>query len=150
MWCPLLKVIKFFFPRVLSLLLVLATVRSFASSLVILPADTYDPGVYAMSVVEVPASAREVAVSVKRDNWVDTGRDVVSIRVEFSDDGGKTWAFLFGFKTSGGQLRDKAGVVVESTWMKFPLTGGSHTQRRIKGSLEVHSPIATEVTIGFE
>lgn len=147
---PSLKGIKFVFFRALCVLFVLAAGRSHAAPEVMLGRAEYRPGVYALQSTTIPENAHEVVVSLTREDWADTGRDVVSVRVEFSDDNGKKWAYLFGFKTSGGQLKDKSGIPIGRSWLTFSLPGGNHSGRKIKGSFEVYSPIVTEVSIEFK
>ena len=122
-----------------------------ASSQTVLPSQNYHTGVYAFPNVPLNENAQTVVVSVKRDNWPDTGKDVISVRIEFSKDNGRTWMFLYGFKTLGGQIRNpKTGAVQDASWMEFPLPESGGSQRQIRGAVETYVNLKTSVSIDIK
>ncbi len=122
-----------------------------ASSQTVLPSQNYHKGVYAFPNVPLNADAQTVVVSVKRDNWPDTGQDVISVRFEFSKDNGRTWVFLFGFQTQGGQIRNpKTGMVQDASWVEFSLPEYGQSHRQIRGAVETYVSLTTSLSIDIK
>lgn len=54
-------------------------------------------------------------VRLQRNNWPDTGSDVVRVQVLTSEDGGTTWTLLLGFTAGGGEVRNRDGSISTET-----------------------------------
>lgn len=124
---------------------------SFAETQVVLPAKIYATGVYDIASIELPAATRYITVSAKRMLWEDLGRDVISVQFEISSDGGRSWSFLFGFTTAGGEIKDsKTGLVKEKSAVRFDLGKESNGSLMIRGNAEMFTSLKTEIKVELE
>lgn len=121
-----------------------------AKDLIVLPEGNYQPGVYHFEPITVPKETQQLTVTAKREQWPDTGEDVVSIKIDYSNDGGKTWKNLFGFNSMGGQMVDrKTGIVQVQSWVEFNVPDLGSSDRQIRGRLETYTALTTELKIGI-
>lgn len=135
----------------LSLVCFVFPVISQAEPQVVLPSGIYQAGAYRIQPVPVFKEAQAVTVKALRDDWPDTGADAISIRIEVSQDGGKSWEELFGFKAPGGEIRsNRTGQVMEASRVKFQLPYIGHADRQIRGVLETYTTLSTTVSFDIE
>jgi hypothetical protein len=122
-----------------------------AAEKIVFPLAQYAPGVYEFSSQDVTTDAKTVTISALRNHWADTGREVVSIEIEYSKDGGQTWQNLFGFKTMGGDAVDrKTGILQNQSWVEFAIPDIGNPDRKIKGRLETYTALSTQLTLGIK
>ena len=69
-----------------------------------LATKTYQPGVYTSPKLLLSPTQSQITLTAARNNWPDTGADVLSISANASFDGGQTWSFLSGFTAPGGAI----------------------------------------------
>lgn len=133
------------------LLVLLFSLKSvYAEEIILLPSKEYKTGIYEFQAVAIPKEAQTITVSATRNQWPDTGREVVYVQIDYSKDGGRTWANLFGFKTIGGVSLDrKTGVVQDQSWVEFNVPDVGGLDRLIKGRLETYTDLTTQVKIGI-
>lgn len=66
----------------------------------------YEPGVYAINQTRpIPGGVKRVCLEFSRDDWPETGGDVIKVDVEVSYDGGSSWQYLMGCTAGGGVLK---------------------------------------------
>ena len=123
----------------------------FAAEKIVLPLTQYAPGIYEFPSQNVAVDAKSVTISAQRNHWADTGKEVVSIVIEYSNDGGQTWQNLFGFKTMGGDAVDrKTGILQNQSWVEFAIPDIGNPDRKIKGRLETYTTLSTQLTLGIK
>lgn len=150
---PLSSIFDFrsFVFSLLSLFCLISPIFSYADPQIGLPLNKYAPGVYDIQSFALPQEAHEITIIAKRNGWSDTGGDVISVRIDISNDNGRTWDFLCGFKTSGGEIKDrKTGEIKEKSLLRFVLPETQGTGRMIRGSVEMFTALETEVSIDLK
>lgn len=87
-----------------------------------IPKSRLTRGKHASPALAIPVGVhRVVGMSVLRDNWSDTGKDVARVSVMVSEGKGQTWKFLCGFTAFGGELRNRDGAIATHSSAKFAL-----------------------------
>ena len=115
-----------------------------------LPARHYGAGACTLASMDVPLNARKITVVAERDRWADTGKPVLSLNMEYSSDGGKTWSFMFSFKANGGEFKDPESRFGNASWFSFVLPEAGHPQRKVRGTAQIFSTIKTSIAVRFE
>lgn len=106
----------------------------------LLPLNTYSAGNYSGSAA-VPVGVKRAAIRLYRDNWPDTGGNIVSFSLDVSFDGGSTWEFLASATAAGGEpngIESKIGVLLKDD---------QNNQRRVRGTVQLGTDISTRVDL---
>ena len=119
------------------------------------PVNNFGPGSQTFPARSVPDTASQVTLALDRSTMTDPALDVV-LTIDFSPDGGVTWAstspgpqmggFPAGAEIVGGAVLNKDGSVATTSSRTFPFPPG--TNRQVRGSVVVSgAPLATIATL---
>lgn len=119
-----------------------------------LPLKRYKPGEYLLELHDVPSGSRGVSVSFDRPTWPE-GKEIISIDVEFSPNGGERWVPLCeGVSFYGGATPEYRGKLLDrvfyrrewpAEWVgnsRWPLRGSS-----VRVRVTVHKSLRTAMKL---
>lgn len=114
---------------------------------VLVPTNTFPPGTYHSAVYSLSAGQAQIGVSAARNNWPNSGSDVVSMTMEASLDGGISWQLLVGFTAAGGVVTNPWTHAVQATSdVTVMLPDPTNPNRQVRATVVIFSAINTAVS----
>lgn len=105
----------------------------------------YNPGVFTIPVTDMQVGQSKITIAADRNNWDDTGSDVISLRFDVSLDGGTNWQLLAGFTAKGGGAGaiDPWGSPITQSTFTMTIPESQNSNRKIRGSATIFTRINT-------
>jgi cyclophilin family peptidyl-prolyl cis-trans isomerase len=113
----------------------------------LLPTGNYKAGTFTSPVYDLQVNQSQVSVAADRNNWPDTGSDVVSVVVSLSFDNWTTQQVLAGFTAPGGNLTDPWGGSGAQSWFSVEIPQPENPNRQVKADVTTYARINTAVHV---
>ena len=111
----------------------------------LLPLSSVPAGTLPFAEQAVHDGATSIRLTMQRDNWQDTGANVITASFEISIDGGATWSFFSGFTTAGGNIYDANNVLQTETYVIFALPAAIN--RKLRGQMQFAVGLSTKIDV---
>ena len=131
-------------------------VKALAKSSLTVPSRSYAPGTRTVTIPDITTDDNGIKIALTRENWPDTGSEVITGQIDGSDDGGSTWYNLTVFGYEGGQqINPRTGQVVTScgpsvSWPeRYDGQGNATPQRpqQVRAILTNTTTLTTAITL---
>lgn len=95
----------------------------------------------------LPSTLSGYIVDLTNDTSWPAAGDVLTIKVEVSNDNGQSWQFDASMTLAGGAWTDRQGVTVHSSPWQVSIANTGSTTRKVRVSLNVLQPCTLGATL---